>query len=206
MRITVTCLLLLFFHAATGQEAKKGTRYPGYFINAKHDTIRGYILFTNKMDVQKIGEYSNDSRGEKIRIHLLPNEVMGFFANNQVYTSLLYGEADPLPYHFVLTLDEGYLKLYQYFFLARNLYISEGNGSRAATGYDEQYLQSEYIVITKDYSMEEISTQVSFMKKAKELFADNPELVSKIANKEKGYHYADLVAVVREYNESKKLP
>jgi hypothetical protein len=206
MRILVTCLLLLLLGTVFAQDAKKGIRYPGYFINAKHDTIRGYILYTNKMDVQKIGEYSNDSRGEKIKIHLLPNEVKGFFANNQVYTSLLYGEADPLPYHFVLTLDPGYLKLYQYFFLARNLYISEGNSSRAATGYDEQYLQSEYIVITKDYSMQEISTQASFMKKAKELFADNPELISKIANKEKGYHYADLVAVFREYNESKKLP
>lgn len=203
MRVVPVTFFFLLSFSAVAQELKHDTRYPGYFINAKYDTIRGFILVTNKHDNQKIGEYTNDAKGQKIKIHLLPNEIHGFKVQDRIYTSLLYGDPDPLAYHFLLTLDEGYLKLYQYFFLPPDLYVNQGNSTRLATGYDEQYLQFEFVIIKKDNSQIVISSQSMLQKKAGDLFGDNEELLKKIEGKEKGYKFNDLPAIMKEYNEWK---
>ena len=203
--IRLLFFLLIFSDvlSAFAQEYKPDTRYPGYFINAKNDTIRGFILLKNKLDNQKIGVYSNDAKGEKIKIQLLPDEVHGYKFQDRVYTAVLYGEPDPLMYHFLLTLDEGYLKLYQYFYLSHDLYVKDGRGDHAATGYDEQYLQFEYVVVKKDQTQVIITNQNSLQKNAKALFGDDPEIMKKISDKEKGYHYTDFPGMVKEYNDWK---
>jgi hypothetical protein len=187
---------------AEGQSYKLNQRYPGYFINAKGDTIRGYILLTNKWDNQRGGEYSNDSRGEKIKIHLLPDEVKGFKVQDRIYSAVDYGEADPLYMHFLLTLEQGQLNLYQYFRLSKDLYISEGNGQRPADGNDEQYLQSEFIIINKEGKKFVIPNQSALTKNAEEIFKGNTELIQKIKDKEKDFHYANLQEMIKQYNDS----
>lgn len=204
MRSLFTLLFFLIFFSAFSQEYKPDTRYPGYFINAKYDTIRGFILLKNKLDNQKIGVYSNDAKGEKIKIQLLPDEVHGYKFQDRVYTAVLYGEPDPLIYHFLLTLDERYLKLYQYFYLSHDLYVKDVRGDHPATGYDEQYLQFEYVVIKKDQSQVVIINQNSLQKNANALFGDDAELIKKISDKEKGYHYTDFPAIIKEYNDWKE--
>jgi hypothetical protein len=140
------------------------------FINAKGDTIRGYILLTNKIENQRGGEYSNDSRGEKIRIHLLPDEVKGFKVQDRIYTTVDYGEPDPMYQHYLLTIEQGKLNLFQYFRLSKDLYIGEGNGQRPANGNDEQYLQSEYVITDKSGKKFVITSQSSLNKNAVEKF------------------------------------
>jgi hypothetical protein len=195
--------LLMAIGYAQAQEYKLNTRYPGYFINAKGDTIRGYILLINKLDNQRGGQYSNDAKGEKINIHLLPYQVRGFKAGNRVYTSVEHGEADPTPEHFLLTLQEGQLDLYEYFSIPDNFYIGEGTGRRPATGDDEAYLQSEFVVITAAGKKIVVTNQNELTKNAAHLFEGSPGLISKVKEKEKGYRYNDLPEIVRSYNESK---
>jgi len=198
-------LLLICVSSATvalSQNYKLNQRYPGYFINAKGDTIRGYILLINKLENQRGGEYSNDSKGEKIKIHLLPDEVKGFKVQDRVYTSEEYGEADPMYLHFLLTIEQGKLDLYEYFRLAKDLYVGEGNGQRPADGNDEQYLQSEYLVINKEGKKFPITNESSLTKNAEEIFIGNPDLVNKIKDKEKDFKYSNLPAIVKLYNDS----
>jgi hypothetical protein len=199
--------LLFLLCLATGTSAwsqnyKLNQRYPGYFINAKGDTVRGYILLTNKLENQRGAEYSNDSRGEKIKIHLLPDEVKGFKVQDRVYSALDYGEADPMYQHFLLTVDQGKLNLYEYFRLAKDLYVGEGNGQRPANGNDEQYLQNEYIITNETGKKFVVTNQNSLVKNADEMFKDNPELIKKIGDKEKDFRYNNLPAIVKLYNNS----
>ncbi len=206
MNLLRTTLLALILHS-TGitvfsQTYKLNQRYPGYFINAKSDTIRGYILLTNKIENQRGGEYSNDSRGEKVRIHLLPDEVKGFKVQDRVYTAVDYGEPDPMYQHFLITVEEGKLNLYQYFNLSKDLYIGEGNGQRPANGNDEQYLQSEFVITNKAGKKFVITNQNSLSKNAEEIFAGNAEIIQKIKDKDKDYRYSDLPLIVKQYNTS----
>jgi len=197
---SLSCLLLTA-HAGA-QSYKLNQRYPGYFINAKGDTIRGYILLTNKWENQRGAEYSNDSRGEKIKIHLLPNEVKGFKVQDRIYTSVDYGDPDPLNEHFLITIEQGELHLYQYFWLSKDLYISDGNGQRPANGNDEQYLQNEYIIFNKEGKKFVITNQNALTKNAKDIFKGNEEIIQKINDKEKDFRYANLPEMVKQYNQS----
>src|SRR5689334_2287779 len=184
LRVTFSSIFLFMAVIAIAQNYKLNQRYPGYFINIKNDTIRGYILLVNKLENQRGAEYSNDSRGEKIKIHLLPDEVKGFKVQDRIYTSVLHGEPDPLNEHFLMTLNEGELHLYQYFSLSKDLYINEGNGQRPANGNDEEYLQSEYVIIDKSGKKFVITNQNALMKNADEIFKGNEEIIQKIKDKE----------------------
>jgi len=201
-RIIPSVFILLIFVSASAQNYKLNQRYPGYFINAKGDSIHGYILLTNKLDNQKIGEYSNDSRGEKIKIHLLPDEVKGFKVQDRIYTAEDFGDPDPLNQHFLLTLAEGELHLYQYFWLSKDLYINEGNGQRPADGNDEEYLQSEFLIVDKTGKKFVIPNEGALTKNAEEIFKNNHDLTEKIKSREKEFKYNDLPAIVNSYNES----
>ena len=197
---SLSCLLLAAYTKA--QSYKLNERYPGYFINVKGDTVRGYILLTNKIENQRGGEYSNDSKGEKIKIHLLPDQVKGFKVQDRIYSVVDYGEPDPLYRHFLLTLEQGELNLYQYFRLSKDLYISEGNGQRPANGNDEQYLQSEFIIINKEGKKFVIPNQNTLSKNADEIFKGNSEIIQRIKDKDKDYRYANLSEMVKNYNNS----
>ena len=67
------------------------------------------------------------------KIFLLPDEVKGFKVQDRVYTAVEYGDPDEKPRHFLLTLAEGELNLYQYFRLSKDLYVGTGTGQRPAT-------------------------------------------------------------------------
>jgi hypothetical protein len=203
MKFLTAIFLLLIPLLTFSQNYKLNQRYPGYFINAKSDTIRGWILLINKLDNQVGGEYSNDSRAEKIKIYLLPDEIKGFKVQDRIYTALEYGDADPKSQHFLLTLAQGELNLYQYFRLPKDLYVGTGTGQRAATGDDEQYLQSEFIIINQSGKQFVISNQNSLMKNAEEIFGSEKDLLQKILDKEKEYHIKDLKEIVTEFNQRK---
>ncbi len=199
--------LLFFFPLSlplAAQNNQLNQRYPGYFINAKNDTIRGYILLINKIENQDHGEYSNDSRGEKIKIPLFPDEVKGYKVLDRVYTSVIYGEPDPVPQHFLLTLAEGDLNLYQFYKISADLYIGSGSGQRPATGNDEQYLQSEFIIMNKKGKQFVIGSQGSLTKNAEEIFKGDHSFTEKIEEKVKGFRFIDLTEIVKLYNESVK--
>ena len=202
MKFLPVTFLLLIPAFLFGQGYKLNQRYPGYFINAKGDTIRGWILLTNKLDNQLGSEYSNDARAEKLHFFLKPDEVKGFKVKDRVYTSLEYSDPDPKPQHFLLTIAEGNLKLYQYFRLSKDLYVGTGTGQRPAAGDDEQYLQSEFVIVNQSGKQFVIFSEGSLMKHAEDLFSSNKELLQKIMEKEKGFHYSDLPAIVIEYNKA----
>lgn len=202
MKILTAVILLLIPSLILAQHEKLNQRYPGYFINAKGDTIRGYILLINKLDNQAGSEYSNDSRGEKIKIFLMPDQVRGFKMRDRNYTSIEYGDPDPKSEHFLLTLAEGDLKLYQFFRLPENLYVPAGSGQRPATGNDEQYLQSEFIIVNDSGKQFTIGGESALLKNSNEIFKGNDSLLNRIRNKEKGYRYIDLLQLIKQYNDS----
>lgn len=204
MKFLTAFFFLLLPVLLLSQDYKLNQRYPGYFINAKGDTIRGWILLINKLDNQASGEYSNDSRAEKIKIYLLPDEVKGFKVQDRIYTAIEYGDPDPKPQHFLLTLVEGELKLYQYFRMSEDLYVGTGTGQRPATGNDEMYLQSEFVIVNPAGKQFVLFNQNSLVKNAEELFGSNSALLQKIKDKEKGYKFNDLKAIVLEFNQGKK--
>jgi hypothetical protein len=203
MKLLSILFLITLPALVLSQKYKLNQRYPGYFINAKGDTIRGYILLINKLDNQIGGEYSNDAHAEKIRLFLMPDEVKGFKVQDRVYTSIEYGDPDPKSEHFLLALAEGELKLYEYFRLPKDMYVGTGTGERAATGNDEQYLQYEYVVV-KSGKQFPLSSESSLLKNADELFTGAGDLLQKIKDKEKGYRYNDLPEIVTQYNERQK--
>ena len=203
MKFLPAVFLLLIPSLVFSQKYKLNQRYPGYFINAKDDTIRGWILLSNKLDNQISGEYSNDSRAEKIKIHLSPDEVKGFKVQDRIYTSLLYGDPDPKPQHFLLTLAEGELKLYEYFMLPKSLTIETGSGTRPVTGDDEQYLESEFIIVNHSGKQFVIFNQNSLMKNAQEIFGSDATQLQKIMDKEKGFKYNDLPEIIAAFNQRK---
>ncbi len=199
-------LLLLLFYSlpVNSQTPKLNQRYPGYFINAKGDTIRGWILLINKLDNQAGGEYSNDARAEKVRIFLMPDEVRGFIVQDRVYNSIDYGDPDHKSQHFLLTLAEGDLKLYEYFRLSKDLYVGTGAGQRPATGNDEQYLQNEFIIVNKAGKQFTIENENSLAKNAEEIFASDAALMKKVKEREKEFRFKDLPELVKQYNDAVK--
>lgn len=200
MKIHFALIPWICWLSASGQDYKLNQRYPGYFINAKGDTIRGYILLINKLDNQGGTEYSNDSRGEKIKIFLLPEQVRGFKVQDRIYRAADYGEPSQMKRHFLLVREEGELTLCEYFRLSKDLYVGEGSGQRPATGKDEQYLQSEFVIINRNGKLFPITGNSDLLKHAESLFGTNEALLKKIKEKEKNYRYADLPDIVKEFN------
>src|SRR5215467_10174315 len=60
------------------QELKPNTRYFGYFVNHKGDTIRGFILWSNKVDIQDGFEFANDPTGTKLHFGISPEDIYSF--------------------------------------------------------------------------------------------------------------------------------
>jgi hypothetical protein len=200
MKVVLTAYLILIAFISTSQNYKLNTRYPGYFVNIKGDTIRGYILLSNKIENQKGGVYSNDAKGEKVVIHLLADQIKSYKVQDRIYTAMMFGEPDPAPEHFILTLAEGELKLYCYFAFSKDLYVGTGSGQRPVTGDDEQYLQKEFLIVNKAGKKFIFNNANEFVKKAEAIFGSNAVLLQKIKDKEKGYRYNDIEKIVKEYN------
>lgn len=200
MKLLWFLLLTLYPLILFSQGYELNHRYPGYFINKKADTIRGFILLSNKLDNQIEAEYSNDSKGEKLKFKLSPDEVKGFKVQDRVYTSINYGnKTDPIPEHFLLTIEQGTLKLYQYFRLLQ-ISVGTGTGEKPASGDDEQYLESEFVIVNGSGKQYVIASQNSLIKYAEDLFGEHPALLQKINEREKGYRYNDLPLIVKEFN------
>jgi hypothetical protein len=71
--------------------------------------------------------------------------------------------------------------------------------------YDQSFyyckIESEKIAMFTFYDLAPGSITDPFRKTVgPQIFADNPEIVEKIRNKEKGYTHKDIVKIVREYN------
>ena len=202
MKISFCILILTGWLSLQAQDYKLNQRYPGYFINIRGDTIRGYILLTNKIENQRGAEFSNDAKGEKIKIHLLPGQIRGFKVKDRMYSTVEYGEPDPTAEHFLMIREEGVLTLFEYFRLAKDLYVGEGAGQRPATGDDEQYLQSEYVITTRQGKKFGIATPGELIRNAEAIFKDDQQIITDIRNKVKGYRYNDLPELVKRYNAS----
>ncbi|MCY7409539.1 MAG: hypothetical protein LH473_04645 [Chitinophagales bacterium] len=201
MKFPFIIILIFIPLIVLSQNYKLNTRYPGYFINIKGDSIHGYILLTNKLENQRGAVYSSDAKGEKIIIHLLADQVRGYKVKDRTYTAMYYGEPDPAAEHFVLTVAEGNLDLYEYFTLPDEFYVGTNTGGqRPATGDDEQYLQKEFLIVNKEGNKFMLPNANAFMKNADLIFGSNADLLQKIKDKKKGYRYNDLEEIVKEFN------
>src|SRR6185295_726500 len=169
-------------------------RYPGWFINAKGDTIRGFIFYSNKLDIQKTSEYSNDAKGEKVKFPLDPELIRELHFADVNFKSFEYGVADPSPFHFLLQSQKGELNLYQFFTLLP-AYVPDVKGQHPATGYDEEYLQVEFLIVNSNQKQFIIAGEGALVKNADELFSANNVLLKKISDKEKEYRYNNLPAI-----------
>jgi hypothetical protein len=197
----ILCIALLGLNAAAaGQLLPYETRYPGYFINSNGDSIRGYIKYVNRTENQLYAEYSNDARGEKLKFQLYPHQVRGYYFAGNVYESLRYGEADPGTDHFVLREEEGKLDLFRYFVIPTDVFISDGQGSRRVNGFDESYLESEFLVRMEGGKLIPVLNNGDLLKKFLPLIDSDVRLAELIREKEKGFRLADLPQIVRSYN------
>ncbi len=188
------------------------TRYKGYVVTNSNDTIRGYLLNSNKVENQyEVLVYNNIHTPNPIAdFTFIPNDVKEYKVGARHYVTFPMAEdKDPNRKVFLLREVKGPISLFEYYSeegdpnrtrVKRNLRLPE---NKRAYNIDESKLQRNNYgykngVLT---DMSGSAWIMSYKKVLADYVSDYPELAKKIADKEKGYGFINKLKHVYEYND-----
>jgi len=209
---SISCVLLLGSLELQAQETSdsllRRTKYPGYMINLQGDTIQGYVLNLNLWSNQVITFFFQDVNPEIPGKKYRPKDLLGYKTASREYVQLKYsGIMSPYKYNFFLKEIDGPFQLFSWYYFADGSQL-DGSPALLTEAKDdllinEQDLWVQYIGKTAKGAIIDLSSvgfRMKFSKKMSRLVSDDPELSSKVLNKEKGYRYEDLEKIIREFN------
>jgi hypothetical protein len=202
-KTTITGLFILFTLCLFGQDwatdiYRVGEKYPGYIIKNDGTKIEGYIEAHARAaatpfsdDNQKIVTFFSDPKNKKTKIEYKPEDVKEYMIADKHYVAMNYsGGLLAKPVRFLLVKKEGRIKTCVWY----ELNPTQTNGQ-------SPYIEKEILQKGDEKPFEANGLLLGYVKKMSELVKENPELVKKITNKEKGYGILNYENVVNEYNE-----
>jgi len=174
--------------------------YPGYIVK-DGEKIDGYIQYTNRKNLQSTVIFYTDKDDRKSKTKYKSKDLTEYKMADKVYHVIHYtGGLLSKPLGGNLLIADGCIKKYVY-------YSEDSEVIRKNPGEtQEEFMARKYpttILYLKDGDEEPQSTSKLGMGFAKDVpvwLADQPELAEKVANKEKGYKFINMDAVVEEYN------
>lgn len=186
-----------------------GKVYPGYIIRLEGDTVKGFIKADNRCSIGGIG--SSNQNLVKFYLHesdkkptekYKPGDITGYKIADKVYESINYSGGLFKKPNFNLVVEDGAIRLYEWYSTVENYSSVSKQSGETWKAYDARRFETK-LIVAKDPTdpMEYSSLGLSFKKKMPALISDNPEMANKVANKEKGYTFLNLFAVIKEYNE-----
>jgi hypothetical protein len=193
-------------------EVKLWTKYPGFVITKKGDTIKGYLMLKNLISNQdKVFFYKTENTDKKEAVKYKPKDLLAYKVGPRYYESFKFWPSEPTyvtnntrGYHFILRIIDGPISLYRWYYepvsvSEQRVHISFENP--ASTHVDLSFYEGNLynVPLVKKYDKDIIFLKSGFRKNMLKLVSDYPELAKKIENKV--YGWDDLDIIVREYNE-----
>lgn len=223
MKQTLSMTLLLFLAGTSFSNAQNaatasadwspeiyqvGKMYPGYIIQLEGDTIKGFIKADTRCSSGGLGSsnqntvafYLNESDKKPVAKYK-PETIKGYKIADKLYESINYSGGLMKKPNFNLVVLDGAIRMYEWYATTENFATVMKQSGETWKEYDARRYDTKLIVSKNpkeplEYGM----LGMSFAKKMPVLIADNPELAKKVADKEKGYNFLNMFAVIDEYN------
>lgn len=185
-----------------------GKKYPGYVITLDGDSIQGFLKAKMRCSNGGLGasnqneaEFYAHEEDKKPTAKYKPGEIKGYKIADKVYESINYSGGLLKKPNFNLVVTDGAIRVYEWYATKDNYNSVVKQSGESWKAYDERRFDTK-IIIAKDPTapMEHSALGLSFAKKMPDLIADNPEMAQKVANKESGYKFLNMFAVIDEYN------
>jgi len=171
----------------------QGRNFKGFRVTDKHDTIQGSFVVYLQFLMQT-GCSMNDGNGKDLYGNTWDNTICYELENGLKWYSTKYTTLTPPADKkrigdecFLHVMEAGPITLYDYNFYDQSV----------TPGVNEVKI---YIQLPDGKVVDVSGLLLGFPKKMGEYIKDYAELAIKVTNKEKGYGFANINSVVREYN------
>jgi hypothetical protein len=202
-KTTITGFFILLTLCLFGQEwsddiYREGTKYPGYIIKNDGTKIEGYLEAHHRAssnpfsaDNQTKVTFFSDPKNKKTKIEYKPEDLKEYMIADKHYVSMNYsGGLLSKPVRFLYVKKEGRIKTCIWYEV-----------NQIQTPGQPYYTEKEIFQKGDEKPIELSSFLMGYVKKMSELVKENPEMVKKINDKEKGYGMLNIEKIIAEYNE-----
>lgn len=182
---------------------KYGQLYPGYVTDADGNKTEGFIKYTNRKALQTDVLFYADKNDKKSKVKYKAKDLSEYKMADKVYHVIHYtGGLLSKPVGGNLLVEEGCISTYVYYAEAADASAMRKTSSETEAEFlDRKYPPTTLFLKDGDESPQTIAKMgMGFAKDMPEWIADQPELAEKVANKEKGYGFLNMHAVIEEYN------
>jgi hypothetical protein len=199
-KITAIAALFLFCLNVNAQDwsgkiYQNGTIYPGYYVSLTGDTVRGYFMHNNQVKSQSTCEYYKNETDRKPTETFGPEDINGYLVADKLYRSIHFSGgllAKPMRFNLVTVDGGGGITTFIFY---NEMWEREADGSVKSTVvyYKPNDKENAKPMMMQDFG-------VGFAKKMAAYVADDAELSTKVAGKEKGYGMLQIDKIIEEYN------
>ncbi len=191
-------------------EVKLWTIYPGFIITHQDDTLHGFIKLNNHIDNQRRALFYDRPDGEKYAMKYRPKDIKAYQVGPRFYESFkFWPETEARGVHFFYRLIEGPVSFYKWYYepvedSKKRIQMDGDKIEKIDLSFNESTLSTQLIGIKLGGDPEQLDNlkfATNFKKNMSRYLADYPELAAKIANKEDGYRFENIEAIIREYND-----
>lgn len=179
----------------SGKVYHVGTIYPGYYVGLKGDTVHGYFMHHNQVKGQSTCDYYKNETDHKTTQSFGPEDISSYRVADKLYRSIHYSGglmAKPMRFNLVTVDGGGGITTFNFY---NETYEHEADGS---IKYNVVYYKPNDPANAKPLTMQDFG--IGFAKKMAAFVADDAELSTKVADKEKGYGMLQIDKIIEEYN------
>ncbi len=186
---------------------KYGEKYPGYIMDESGKKTEGFIKYQNRYTMQNEVLFYTDKDDKKSKVKYKTKDLKEYMVADKVYHCIMYsGGLSGSAVRANLLVQEGCIAQYVWYDRAENYAVMQ----KGADETEEEFMARKYPskMVFRNANNEQVKSLdqfgLKFAKKVSEFVADNSELASKVANKEKGYGMTKILNIFAEYNEACK--
>ena len=188
---------------------KPGTRYPGYLITSKGDTLNGYIKYTDRYQLQNTVEFYLDKDDKKSLTKYKAQDLTEYKMADKTYHVIRYsGGMMKEPLKGNLLVNAGCISEYVWYNKAENFYSLRMSPNETQEEFEARLYPPKqlYHKAGDKYPMTLEDFALGFRKKMADYVKDQAELSKRIADGEKGYGLLNIDAIIAEYNANCEEP
>lgn len=208
IKLIAALALLLFAQVSFAQEEwyggvyKGGQIYPGYIVKITGDTVKGFIEYQGRIDMQNKCVFYSDPANKKTKLVYKGEDLKAYYVADKFYKSMNYsGGLMSGPVRFLWQRKAGRIAQYKWFDTAENANLMVKQAGETQSAFEMRQYTSKIIIQKLDEKpIEHSSLGMSFAKKMGEMTADYPEMSTKIVNKENGYGMLKMFELIDQYN------
>lgn len=194
-------------HLWTTQEFKRNVQYEGYVVDLDGDTIRGFIQFADRIEIQEEVKFFLEKSNKKTDTTYRPADLLWYHFLDKTYQCINYsGGTSTKLIKGSLLLEEGCISKLVWFRDAPNRASLRRELNETLTEYgDRLYPSNEFYYhntqrrhVTLDYFL------LDFIGRMSTFIREDRELFEKVKFRDKGYGPNDIPEIFQEYNENCK--